>query len=298
VQHMMQEEAAVLLHAGDMAYADCDGPRWDSYFNMIEPLAKRMPWMVAAGNHEIEPDGTGSIMTPYKHRYAMPEVAPGEDNTQYFQKTSQNGYDCTPSAFTGSYDFGNSFYSFDVGLVHVIVLNSYTGTSPESPQYKWLEEDLARVDGAATPWLMAMFHSPWYNTNEAHQDEFNTVDMRAAMEPLLHKHNVSVALCGHVHAYERSRPVYLNQSAARSTSYFNIGDGGNREGHSATWLATPSWSVHHNGDMYGHSRITVANRTHALFEWIPNTGAEWITGDAVWVLNANSEIDRTRVKHV
>ena len=49
VQHMMQEEAAVLLHAGDMAYADCDGPRWDSYFNMIEPLAKRMPWMVAAG---------------------------------------------------------------------------------------------------------------------------------------------------------------------------------------------------------------------------------------------------------
>ena len=94
-------------------------------------------------------------------------------------------------------------------------------------------------------------------------------------------------------------PAGLQPHQLTVTEPFSLsGDGGNREGHSATWLATPSWSVHHNGDMYGHSRITVANRTHALFEWIPNTGAEWITGDAVWVLNANSEIDRTRVKHV
>ena len=29
-----------------MAYADCAEKRWDSYFALIEPLAKAMPWMV------------------------------------------------------------------------------------------------------------------------------------------------------------------------------------------------------------------------------------------------------------
>ena len=66
-------------------------------------------------SHEIEPDGTGKVMTPYQTRYAMPEVAPVVHGTSYFQETSQKGMDCTPSAFTGSYDYGNSFYSFDLG---------------------------------------------------------------------------------------------------------------------------------------------------------------------------------------
>ena len=109
-----------IIHAGDMSYADCFGPRWDHYFDMIAPLASRMPWMVAAGNHEIEPNNlTGNIMDPYKARYAMPEVAPTQDTTQYYQVPSQDGFDCTPSAFTGSYDFGNSFYSFKAGLVRL-----------------------------------------------------------------------------------------------------------------------------------------------------------------------------------
>eukprot|EP00656_Telonema_subtile_P033998 TRINITY_DN38140_c0_g1_i3.p1 TRINITY_DN38140_c0_g1~~TRINITY_DN38140_c0_g1_i3.p1 ORF type:complete len:420 (+),score=80.86 TRINITY_DN38140_c0_g1_i3:117-1376(+) len=255
VRHMLQQEAAVLLHAGDMSYADCDGGRWDRYFDMIEPLSSAMPWMVAAGNHEIEPDGTGGIMSPYKHRYAMPEAAPGVDSSKYFQDPAQKGYDCTPSAFTGSYDFGNSFYSFEAGLSHVIILNSYSHTESSSAQYKWLEQDLQSVDSSVTPWVVAVFHSPWYNTNHDHQSEFNTVAMRDSMEALMHTYNVSIALCGHVHAYERSRPVYLNQTNTRGTTYFNIGDGGNREGHSAQWLSPSSdWSATHNGDMYGHSR--------------------------------------------
>ena len=41
---------------------------------------------VSAGNHEVEPNNlTGRIMDPYKARYAMPQVAPTVDTTQYFQ---------------------------------------------------------------------------------------------------------------------------------------------------------------------------------------------------------------------
>eukprot|EP00658_Telonema_sp_P-2_P054348 TRINITY_DN4322_c0_g1_i1.p1 TRINITY_DN4322_c0_g1~~TRINITY_DN4322_c0_g1_i1.p1 ORF type:complete len:113 (+),score=9.96 TRINITY_DN4322_c0_g1_i1:242-580(+) len=111
--------------------------------------------------------------------------------------------------------------------------------------------------------------------------------MRAAMEPLFQQYNVSLAICGHVHAYERSAPVYKNQTTPTGTTYFNIGDGGNREGHSSSWLESPGWSANHDGTMFGHSRLTVENRTHALFEWIPNDGTDWIIRDSVWVRNLN-----------
>lgn len=40
---------------------------------------------------------------------------------------------------------------------------------PSSEQYAWLARDLAAVDRARTPWVIAVFHAPWYNSNYAHQ---------------------------------------------------------------------------------------------------------------------------------
>lgn len=58
------------------------------------------------------------------------------------------------------------------------------------------------MDRGRTPWLLVLFHVPWYNSNKAHQCEGD--DMKAAMEPLLHAAGVDVMFAGHVHAYERS----------------------------------------------------------------------------------------------
>ena len=58
------------------------------------------------------------------------------------------------------------------------------------------------MDRKKTPWLIVLFHVPWYNSNEAHQDEGDR--MLAAMEPLLHAASVDIVLAGHVHAYERT----------------------------------------------------------------------------------------------
>jgi acid phosphatase type 7 len=39
--HLIENRAlAMILHAGDLSYADCDQPLWDSYGLMIEDLAK------------------------------------------------------------------------------------------------------------------------------------------------------------------------------------------------------------------------------------------------------------------
>ena len=133
--------------------------------------------MVTQGNHEIE---TIPIIAPhsfksYNARWLMP--------------------------YAESHSSSNLYYSFDLPSIHVIMLGSYTDFDAKSDQYKWLQSDLARVDRTKTPWLIVLLHAPWYNTNEAHQGEGES--MRKAMESLLYNARVDLVLAGHVHAYER-----------------------------------------------------------------------------------------------
>lgn len=63
-------------------------------------------------------------------------------------------------------------------------------------QYKWLEQDLANVDRSRTPWLVAVWHPPWYSTYKAHYREAEC--MRVAMEELLYSYGVDIVFNGHV----------------------------------------------------------------------------------------------------
>ena len=126
------------MHAGDMSYADTNAARWDSYGLKVEPLASRLQWMVCPGNHEIESDYyTGQNFQPYEARFVMPAVQQAEfspSNEQIGCKhpypwVPHTGKDCTPSAFTGQYDWGNSFYAFDAGPARVISLNSLSSST-------------------------------------------------------------------------------------------------------------------------------------------------------------------------
>jgi len=65
-----------------------------------------------------------------------------------------------------------------------------------------LQADLLKVDRKKTPWLVVLFHVPWYNSNRAHQGEGD--DMMASMEPLLYAAGADLVFTGHVHAYERT----------------------------------------------------------------------------------------------
>jgi hypothetical protein len=62
-----------LLIAGDMSYANSIQPQWDNWFNLIQPIAQKIPLMVAAGNHEIECDKvTHMPFMAYENRFFMP----------------------------------------------------------------------------------------------------------------------------------------------------------------------------------------------------------------------------------
>lgn len=66
-------------------------------------------------------------------------------------------------------------------------------------QYAWMKEDLKRVDRRVTPWLVATWHPPWYNSYSSHYQEFEC--MRQEMEALLYQHGVDIIFTGHVCGY-------------------------------------------------------------------------------------------------
>lgn len=78
------------------------------------------------------------------------------------------------------------------------------------------------------------------------------VAMKAALEPLFFKHNVNIVICGHVHAYERTHPVYRDAVDYKNgITYIVVGDAANYEEHAADYLPKPVWSAYRNGTQYG-----------------------------------------------
>lgn len=185
LQHILNSTYDMLLLPGDLSYADFLQPLWDSFGRLVEPLASQRPWMVTQGNHEVEkiPLLHTQSFTAYNARWRMPFEESGSDS--------------------------NLYYSFNVAQVHVIMLGSYTDFDPNSSQYSWLKADLTKVDRAKTPWIVVLIHAPWYNTNNAHQGEPESVNMKRSMEGLLYQARVDVVFAGHVHAYERFVSLYF-----------------------------------------------------------------------------------------
>ncbi|GAB4856440.1 Probable purple acid phosphatase 20 [Ancistrocladus abbreviatus] len=259
LEHIGQSNYDMLLLPGDLSYADLWEPRWDSYGRLVEPLASQRPWMVTQGNHEVETIllGKPTPFLAYNHRWRMP--------------------------FEESGSTSNLYYSFNVAGVHVIMLGSYTDFDHNSAQYKWLEGDLKSIDRNKTPWVFALVHAPWYNTNFAHQGEKQSVGMKASMEDLLYENLVDVVFAGHVHAYERFTRVYQDQANNCAPVYITIGDGGNREGLATKYMEPqPKISIFREAS-FGHGELEIVNATHALWTWHRNDDDESVIADSVWL---------------
>lgn len=64
-------------------------------------------------------------------------------------------------------------------------------------------QDLDASDRSLTPWVLAMFHCPWYNSNLEHQSERMALTAMRTMEPLLSQHKAALVIAGHVHGETR-----------------------------------------------------------------------------------------------
>ncbi|KAK3118546.1 hypothetical protein QOZ80_9BG0701210 [Eleusine coracana subsp. coracana] len=239
----------ILLLPGDLSYADYNQPLWDSWGRLVSPQASSRPWMTAVGNHEEEKQnrekGRPSFMA-YDARWRMPHEASGSAS--------------------------NLYYSFDAAGVHVVMLGTYAEFEEGSEQHAWLRRDLAAVDRRKMPWVLAMMHVPWYNTNRAHQGEGES--MRRAMERLLYEAHVDIVFASHTHAYERFTRIYDNEPNTQGPMYITIGDAGNDDGKTKEFIRDHEQahlSVFRE-ESFGHGRLRIVDETRAVWTWHRNDG--------------------------
>ncbi len=223
----------VVIHSGDISYADGYMPHFDDFMNKIQPISTRVPYMVAPGNHEF-----GYNFTAYKKRFFMP----------------------------GQIDLGGSgdgmYYAWEYGKIHFTAMNS---ESPiDTPMFTeaemaWVDADMKSVDRSVTPWLVAHFHRPFYCARDNECKFFlcflttflihlcitgGSLLISQGGEEVLHNNKVDIVLTGHEHTYERTFPVYNKTVTDGAPVYLMQGGSGNREGNNGDYpplSELPSW---------------------------------------------------------
>ncbi|KZV26203.1 Purple acid phosphatase precursor [Dorcoceras hygrometricum] len=269
------QKGQAVLFVGDLSYADNypfhDNVRWDTWGRFVERSVAYQPWIWTAGNHEIDfaPEiGETKPFKPYTHRYHVP--------------------------YKASNSTAPLWYSIKRASAYIIVLSSYSAYGKYTPQYKWLEAELPKVNRSETPWLIVLVHSPWYNSYNYHFLEGET--MRVMYEAWFVKYKVDVVFAGHVHAYERSERVsniaynVINGLCTpvhdlSAPVYITIGDGGNLEGLATNMTEPqPKYSAFREAS-FGHATFDIKNRTHAYYSWHRNQDGYAIQADSMWFYN-------------
>src|SRR5262245_57076385 len=131
-----------------------------------------------------------------------------------------------------------SYYSFDVANVHVVVLNSAHPpylSSPEkcNPMLAWLERDLAAT---SQEWIIAYWHHPPYGKALYDSDVNNGLrHARENLLPALEAGGVDFVLSGHNHYYARSYFLHRAYGLAATNPPHILDHGDGRPGGSGAY---------------------------------------------------------------
>jgi hypothetical protein len=198
-----------LLNLGGLSFAKGYSSVWDTFFDIMEPIASAIPYMVATGVAEIGQNITnatcsnstecgGECGVPLMKRFSMPWT---------------NG--------------DSPWYDFNFGSAHFVVISTEHDITTGSTQYQFVVSSLQSVDHSQTPWIIFAGHRPMYTASSQDLREQNITDtLQAHLEPLFRIYQVDVALWSYHHSYQRTCPVYRGNCVEGGTVHIVVGTGG------------------------------------------------------------------------
>lgn len=169
---------------------------------------------------------------------------PANGNQEYYS----NGKFWSTFPMPGS---NHSWYSYDWGNAHFLVLDSELAFDPSTPQYAFAQADLAASQNA-TFRIVVVQRPPYSSATATSGSTFG----RASLVPLFEKYHVALVLSGNSHNYERSFPLSGGVPAAGGVTYVVTGGGGN--GHNAFTIAQPAWSAARDATHYEYTKVSVS----------------------------------------
>ncbi|MEO7047356.1 MAG: metallophosphoesterase family protein [Ferruginibacter sp.] len=182
---------------GDNAYSHGSDAEFQLKFFSVykNDLLKKYPLFPTPGNHDYKDLDLRAPQAQKNHQIA------------YYQNFSM-----PIKGEAGGVPSGNqAFYSFDVGNIHFLSLDSYGIEDNQSSLYdtlgaqvRWVKKDLEANKNKG--WVVAFWHHPPYTMgSHSSDDEDDLVKIRENFIRILERNGVDLILCGHSHVYERSR---------------------------------------------------------------------------------------------
>ncbi|KAK1931201.1 Purple acid phosphatase 18 [Phytophthora citrophthora] len=161
-----------LVIAGDYSYANGQHLQWDNWFREQQNLTSLYPLTGINGNHETITSSGYLNMYPYPEDMELE----AENYLGYINRVYSPISEDAKTAL-------HTWYSLDIGLIHCVFLDDYTGSSgtnttvvgteewlaDRNAQLDWVKADLENVDRSVTPWVVVFKHNPFYNTWSNHQ---------------------------------------------------------------------------------------------------------------------------------
>ena len=199
-------DAWILL--GDNAYSSGqDAEFQQKFFNIYKDnLLKKYPLFPSPGNHDYK-DGKSP---------GSDSIAMLDHQMAYYQDFSMP----VKGESGGVASNHQAFYSFDIGNIHFISLDSYGMEENQyriydtlGPQVVWVKQDLEAAR-SNRQWVVAYWHHPPYTMGSHNSDEeTELVKIRENFIRILERYGVDIIICGHSHVYERSRLMRGNYGA-------------------------------------------------------------------------------------
>jgi hypothetical protein len=187
--------ANFFLHAGDLVMKGHSDFNWAEWFTAGGFIHARTPSVPVPGNHEnisiplAGGKGRTRVRTPlWRAQFTLPE---DKDLPEAYREAV--------------YDIR---YSPDL---HVFVVDSARDTF--DVQARWLDRKLSESDAR---WKVVTMHHPYFAPEQFDRNKTDA-RRRAALSPVIDKHDVDLVLTGHIHTYARSSwRTELNDRAVRT----------------------------------------------------------------------------------
>lgn len=233
--HVYQQKPQFVMVTGDLAYNNGlereFRARFFPFYTQRQaspakgaPLMQSVPFYLAPGNHDVYGYDLGRFADGLAiYYYSDPpsnapqtqlttDVAGPDDRVKAFKKATE-----------GRFTKINN-YSFDVGNVHISVLDANTYVNPlDAVLMEWLRKD---VSSSKAEWKIVSFHQPGFSSSKTHYD----YQQMRLLSPVLEELNVDLVLNSHIHNYQRSKPLKFEPRLDASGQRYVISPEGRVDG--------------------------------------------------------------------
>ena len=199
IQYLGDNDLNAWILLGDNAYSTGRDAEFQSnFFNIYKDnLLPKYPLYPTPGNHDYYDGDSTEEKVQHTHQVA------------YYQNFTMP----VDGEAGGVASHNPAFYSFDLGNIHFLSLDSY-GIEEDKyrlydtlgPQVEWIKRDLEA--NAHKGWVIAYWHHPPYTMGSHNSDrEEELVHIRENFIRILERYGVDLIICGHSHDYERSKLI-------------------------------------------------------------------------------------------